>query len=83
MERREWEPIEVLFNEVKPFGIKVSIIEPGAFRTDWKGASMQRAEVSEDYQSTVGSLNRFREQFEGSQSGDPEWGQDYYRYCPA
>ncbi len=65
---------EVLFNEVKPLGIKVTIIEPGAFRTDWNGVSMQRAEVSEDYESTVGALNRFREQFEGSQAGDPERG---------
>ncbi|MRN52845.1 oxidoreductase [Paenibacillus monticola] len=65
---------EVLFNEVKPFGIKVTIIEPGAFRTGWNGVSMQRAEVSEDYESTVGALNRFREQFEGSQAGDPERG---------
>jgi len=29
---------EVLRNEVKPLGIKVTIIEPGAFRTDWGGS---------------------------------------------
>jgi len=28
---------EVLANEVKPFGVKVMIVEPGAFRTDWQG----------------------------------------------
>jgi NAD(P)-dependent dehydrogenase (short-subunit alcohol dehydrogenase family) len=30
---------EVLANEVKPFGIDVVIVEPGAFRTDWQGSS--------------------------------------------
>src|SRR3954451_6480573 len=32
---------EVLSNEVKPFGVKVTIVEPGAFRTDWGGSSMR------------------------------------------
>ncbi len=31
---------EVLNAEVKPLGIKVTIIEPGGFRTDWGGSSM-------------------------------------------
>lgn len=62
---------KVLSNEVKPFGIKVTLIEPGAFRTDWNGASMLRPEVGEDYKATVGAMNQLREQFEGSQSGDP------------
>jgi len=61
----------ILSNKVKPFGIKVTIIEPGAFRTDWDGISLRRAEVGEDYESTVGAMNRFREQFEGTQNGDP------------
>ena len=30
---------EVLASEVKPFGVKVIIVEPGAFRTDWQGSS--------------------------------------------
>jgi NAD(P)-dependent dehydrogenase (short-subunit alcohol dehydrogenase family) len=62
---------EVLANEVKPLGIKVTIIESGAFRTDWNGASMRRAVVGEDYEATVGNVNRFREQIEGTQAGDP------------
>ena len=62
---------EVLNNEVKPFGIKVIIVEPGAFRTDWNGASMRKLAVGADYEETVGKMNRFRDSFEGHQPGDP------------
>lgn len=62
---------EVLNNEVKPLGIKVTIVEPGAFRTDWQGSSMHRAEVGEDYDGTVGVINRFRDSTDGAQPGDP------------
>jgi NAD(P)-dependent dehydrogenase (short-subunit alcohol dehydrogenase family) len=61
----------VLANEVKPFGVKVIIIEPGAFRTDWQGSSMQLHEVGADYDSTVGEINRMRERTNGTQPGDP------------
>ncbi|MEN3613160.1 oxidoreductase [Plantactinospora sp. ZYX-F-223] len=63
---------EVLYNEVKPFGIRVTIIEPGAFRTDWGGSSMRMAEVGEDYQQTVGRLHALRRDMDGQQAGDPE-----------
>jgi NAD(P)-dependent dehydrogenase (short-subunit alcohol dehydrogenase family) len=62
---------EVLDNEVKPLGIKVTLVEPGAFRTDWGGSSMRLAEVHPDYDATVGALNRFRVQADGNQAGDP------------
>ncbi|WP_218154826.1 SDR family NAD(P)-dependent oxidoreductase [Paenibacillus sp. UNC496MF] len=62
---------EVLNNEVKPFGVRVTIIEPGAFRTDWQGSSMIRASVGLDYEQTVGALNKMREQTDGKQHGDP------------
>jgi NAD(P)-dependent dehydrogenase (short-subunit alcohol dehydrogenase family) len=62
---------EVLNNEVKPFGVKVTIIEPGAFRTDWGGSSMTIAPVGADYESTVGELNRYRVKADGQQPGDP------------
>ena len=42
---------EVLANEVRPLGIKVTIIEPGAFRTDWGGSSMQSPQVSQAYRA--------------------------------
>ncbi len=47
---------EVLSSEVKPFGVKVTIVEPGAFRTPvW---SMERPPVGADYEETVGATNR-------------------------
>jgi NAD(P)-dependent dehydrogenase (short-subunit alcohol dehydrogenase family) len=62
---------EVLNNEVKPFGVKVTIIEPGAFRTDWGGSSMTIAPVGADYEQTVGEINRYRRSADGHQPGDP------------
>ncbi len=62
---------EVLANEVKPLGIKVTIIEPGGFRTDWGGASMRTPPVSEDYDQTAGAMNRYRAATVDTWPGDP------------
>lgn len=62
---------EVLSNEVRPLGIKVTIVEPGAFRTDWGGSSMRILPVSVDYEPTVGEMNRYRRAVDGQQPGDP------------
>ncbi|MFC9833575.1 SDR family NAD(P)-dependent oxidoreductase [Rhodococcus sp. NPDC127530] len=62
---------EVLAAEAKPFGVKVLIVEPGAFRTDWQGSSMKRSSVGPDYEATVGVMNRYRETTDGAQPGDP------------
>jgi NAD(P)-dependent dehydrogenase (short-subunit alcohol dehydrogenase family) len=62
---------EVLANEVAPFGVKVVIVEPGAFRTDWQGSSMQLHPVGPDYEETVGAINRYRQENDGAQPGDP------------
>ena len=62
---------EVLSNEVKPFGVKVTIVEPGAFRTDWGGSSMTIAPVLPDYDTIVGAMNRYRLETDGKQAGDP------------
>ena len=62
---------EVLANEVAPFGVKVIIVEPGAFRTDWQGSSMQLHPVGPDYEETVGAVNRYRQENDGTQPGDP------------
>jgi NAD(P)-dependent dehydrogenase (short-subunit alcohol dehydrogenase family) len=62
---------EVLYNEVRPFGIKVTIIEPGGFRTDWGGSSMTAPPVSPDYDQTVGEMNRYRESTVSTWRGDP------------
>lgn len=63
---------EVLNNEVKPFGVKVTIVEPGGFRTDWAGSSMGVSPISADYQQTVGLMLRYRESHDGRQPGDPD-----------
>jgi NAD(P)-dependent dehydrogenase (short-subunit alcohol dehydrogenase family) len=51
---------EVLTKEVAPFGIKVTVVEPGGFRTDWAGSSMTIAPISDDYQATVGLMAEYR-----------------------
>ncbi|MFF8381265.1 oxidoreductase [Streptomyces sp. NPDC015661] len=62
---------EVLAHEVAPFGIKVVIVEPGAFRTDWQGSSMELHAVGPDYEETVGVMNKYRAENDGTQPGDP------------
>jgi NAD(P)-dependent dehydrogenase (short-subunit alcohol dehydrogenase family) len=62
---------EVLNAEVKPLGIRVTIIEPGGFRTDWGGSSMDTSAVGVDYEETVGAMNRFRASTVASWRGDP------------
>jgi NAD(P)-dependent dehydrogenase (short-subunit alcohol dehydrogenase family) len=62
---------EVLNAEVKPLGIKVTIVEPGGFRTDWGGSSMRTALVGRDYEPTVGAMNRYRESTVATWAGDP------------
>jgi NAD(P)-dependent dehydrogenase (short-subunit alcohol dehydrogenase family) len=62
---------EVLASEVAPFGVKVVIVEPGAFRTDWQGSSMRIPPVGPDYEATVGAINRYRRDNDGTQPGDP------------
>jgi NAD(P)-dependent dehydrogenase (short-subunit alcohol dehydrogenase family) len=62
---------EVLRNEVRPLGIKATIIEPAAFRTDWGGSSMTAVPVSADYDQTVGGMNRYRASTVSTWPGDP------------
>jgi NAD(P)-dependent dehydrogenase (short-subunit alcohol dehydrogenase family) len=62
---------EVLNAEVEPLGIKVTIVEPGPFRTDWGGSSMLFHPVSPDYEATVGKMHAFRQETDGTWPGDP------------
>lgn len=62
---------EVLANEVRPFGVKVTMVEPGAFRTDWGGSSMRRVPVGAAYAETVGAMNTYRESTVDRWPGDP------------
>jgi NAD(P)-dependent dehydrogenase (short-subunit alcohol dehydrogenase family) len=62
---------EVLSKEVGPLGIKVTIVEPGGFRTDFAGSSTQIREGRPEYASTVGAIARFQRDYNGKQPGDP------------
>lgn len=63
---------EVLGKEVAGFGIKVTAIAPGSFRTDWAGRSMVRsARTVEDYDALFDPIRQARQAKSGSQIGDP------------
>lgn len=62
---------EVLSREVKPLGIRVTIVEPGGFDTDWGGSSMRIDEPSDPYKETVGALAQRLRKDAGTSRGDP------------
>jgi len=63
---------ESLAAELKPLGIKVTIVQPGPFRTDFISRSLERAENHiADYDRTSGKFLRFLESMSGKQPGDP------------
>ena len=62
---------EVLSQEVAPLGIKVTLIEPGGFRTDWAGSSMKFTQPGEDYLNTVGRMYTHLSERAGQEAGDP------------
>jgi NAD(P)-dependent dehydrogenase (short-subunit alcohol dehydrogenase family) len=62
---------ESLAREVAPLGIKVTIIEPGSFRTDFS-VSSRETPPSADYQPTVGPAIDFLHQVAGREPGDPD-----------
>jgi NAD(P)-dependent dehydrogenase (short-subunit alcohol dehydrogenase family) len=62
---------EVLAKEVGPLGIKVTIIEPGGFRTDFAGSSTTITADNPVYAATVGAVARFQRDYNGVQPGDP------------
>jgi NAD(P)-dependent dehydrogenase (short-subunit alcohol dehydrogenase family) len=62
---------EALAQEMKPFGIKVLIVEPGAFRTDLAGAAMKHMPEMGAYEATVGGTREFAHSMNGTQAGDP------------
>jgi NAD(P)-dependent dehydrogenase (short-subunit alcohol dehydrogenase family) len=64
--------LESLGKEVAGFGIHVTAIEPGSFRTDWAGRSMRRADRSiADYDDVFTPIRETRLQASGNQLGDP------------
>lgn len=62
---------EALAGELKPFGIRVLIVEPGPFRTDFLGRSITMAATEmPDYAAS--SRRHYRETNDGNQAGDPD-----------
>jgi len=63
---------EALAQEVSPLGIKVSIIEPGPFRTNFAGRSLHQAEqVISDYDDSAGAFRQKLLSVHDKQEGDP------------
>jgi short-subunit dehydrogenase len=64
---------ESLGKEVASFGIHVTALAPGSFRTDWAGRSMDRTPRSiADYDAVIDPIRAARQAKSGNQSGDPD-----------
>ena len=63
---------EALAIEVAPMGIKLTIVEPGPFRTNFAGSSFKQAKaIIDDYNPTAGAFRERMKQVDGKQEGDP------------
>lgn len=64
---------EALYQEVRPIGIAVSLVEPGPFRTRFAGSSLVEAQNHiGDYRETAGAFRKMLKGVDGKQEGDPE-----------
>lgn len=64
---------EALFDELKPLGIHVTLIEPGAFRTEFAGSANVRPAASiADYQPVIEPIRQYLYGNAGKQLGDPQ-----------
>ncbi len=64
---------EALGKEVRPFGIHVTALAPGQFRTDWAGRSMDRTpRTIPDYDLVMDPIRSARQAKSGHQPGDPD-----------
>ena len=63
---------ESLWQEVEPLGIKVMLVEPSGFRTDWAGRSANESKRQiDDYAATAGAWRAGVRAISGKQAGDP------------
>lgn len=63
---------EALAQEVTPLGIKVTIVEPGPFRTNFAGNAFRQAQtIIDDYNETAGVFRKRIKSVDGKQEGDP------------
>ncbi len=63
---------EALAKECAPLGIKVTVVEPGPFRTDWAGRSLKTPQTPiADYAATAGARRDAVRGYSGQQPGDP------------
>jgi NAD(P)-dependent dehydrogenase (short-subunit alcohol dehydrogenase family) len=64
---------EVMRSEMAPFGVHVTTLCPGSFRTDWAGRSMIRTERTiADYDGLFNPIREARQAASGKQLGDPD-----------
>ncbi len=62
----------VLAAETEPFGIRVMVVEPSGFATDWAGSSMEVHDIPEDYKATLGPrIQQMEDPHSGYRAGDP------------
>lgn len=61
----------VLAAETAPFGIRTLVVEPSGFATDWAGSSMTIHQIPEDYDDTVGIMQRRVRANPAGPAGDP------------